>query len=167
MRRLDGTMESGLTSTRGPTNIVSGVDQTVLCEVIHRKQPEDVWCKQSVPDTNCTPLNLRGGDAAVGHMVAEDCGEGQTGEPLGQIGKRADITENTVGELGATLGCRGCLDSGVTSTEESRARLTERLLNASEPATHATVVAIPVAIAMAASWTSAPAVPPPIVMLPV
>ena len=140
MRRLDGTMESGLTSTRGPTNIVSGVDQTVLCEVIHRKQPEDVWCKQSVPDTNCTPLNLRGGDAAVGHMVAEDCGEGQTGEPSGQIGKRADITEHTVDELGAMLSCRGCLEqNGVTSTDACHARLTERLITAPEHARKANV----------------------------
>ena len=96
-------------------HIVSGEGETVLCETIHRKQPEDVWCKQSVPDMKRTPLNLKGGDAVVGR------GEGQTGEPLGHIGKRADITENTVDEFGATLGCRGCLASGVTSTEACRA----------------------------------------------
>ena len=79
-------------------------------------------------------LNLGGGDAATGHMVAEDRGEGQTGEPLGQIGKWADITENSVGEYGATYGCRGCLASGVTSTVACRARLEERLLQAPEHA---------------------------------
>ena len=103
------------------------------------KQPEDAWCKQSVLDMKCAPSNLKGGDAFVGHMVAEDRGEGQAGEPLRQIGKRADITENKVDELGATLGCRGCLGSGVTSTEECRARLTERLLNALEHAEKAKV----------------------------
>ena len=72
-------------------------------------------------------------------MVVEDRGEDPTGEPLGQIGKRADITETTVDELGTTLGCRGCLDSGVTSTGECRARLEERLLNAPEHAEKAKV----------------------------
>ena len=46
-----------------------------------------MWCKQLVLDVKCAPLNLKGGDAVVGHMVAEDRGEGQTGEQLGQIGK--------------------------------------------------------------------------------
>ncbi len=64
-------------------------------ETVHRKKPENVWSKQLVLDLKCALLNLKGGDAATGHMVAEDRGEGQTGEPLGQIGKRADITENT------------------------------------------------------------------------
>ncbi len=66
--------------------------------------------------------------------MSEDRGEGQTGEPLGQIGKWADITENLVDSYGATYGCRGCLDSGVASTEACRASLTERLLNAPEHA---------------------------------
>ena len=85
-------------------------------------------------DLKCALLNLKGGDGATSHVVAEDRGEGQTGEPLGQIGKWADITENLVDSYGATYGCRGCLDSGVASTEACRARLTERLLNAPDHA---------------------------------
>ena len=93
-----------------------------------------MWNKQLVTDLRCVLLNLKGGDGATGHMVAEDRGEGQTGEPVGQIGRRADITQNSVDEYGATYGCRGCLDSGVTSTEACRVRLEERLLNALEHA---------------------------------
>ena len=63
---------------------------------------------EPLTDLKCALLNLKSGDAAPDHMVAEDRGEGQTGEPLGQIGKWADITENTVDEFAATHGCRGC-----------------------------------------------------------
>ena len=74
-----------------------------------------MWNKQLVTDLRCVLLNLKGGDGATGHMVAEDRGEGRTGGPLGQCGKRADIIENSVDEYGATLGCRGCLVNGVTA----------------------------------------------------
>ncbi len=86
-----------------------------------------MWCKQMVLDIKCTPLNLNGSDTVVDHMVAMGHGETQTGEPLEQIGKRADFTRSMVGELGATLGCRGCLESGVTNTEGCQVRFDERL----------------------------------------
>ena len=63
-------------NSRTHEHIVSGESVIALCEAIHRKQPEDVWNRQSVLDMKCMPLKLKGGDAAVGHMVAEDCGEG-------------------------------------------------------------------------------------------
>ena len=65
-------------------------------------------------------------------MVAGDRGEGHTGQLPGQIGERADIAENAVDEYGATPGCLGCLESGVTSTEACHAKPTERLLSAPE-----------------------------------
>ncbi len=88
-------------------HIVRGEGEIVPYETIHRKKAESVWCKQLVLDRKRGPLNVKGGDAPVGHMVVEDSGEGQTGEPSGQIGKGADITESTVGDFGATYGCRG------------------------------------------------------------
>ncbi len=126
-------------NSRSHEHIVSGEGEIVPNETIHRKKPENVWSKQLVLDLKCALLILTGGDAATCHMVAEDRGEGQTVEPLGQIGKWADITESSVDELGATYVCRGCLASGVTSTEACRARLTERLLNAPEHAEKAEV----------------------------
>ncbi len=111
-------------------------------EVATRREDED--CRERAAETHVSEntaalLNFRGGDAAIRHMVADDRGGGQTGEPLGQIGKWADITENSLDEYGATHGCRGCLANGVTSTEACRARLTERLLNAPEHAEKAKV----------------------------
>ena len=67
-------------------------------------------------------------------MVAGDRGEGQTGKLPGQIGERADIAEKAVDEYRAAHGCRGCLESGVTSTEACHAKLTERLRGAPEHA---------------------------------
>jgi hypothetical protein len=126
-------------NSRAHEHIVRGEGEIVPYETIRRRKPENVWCKQLVLHMKCAPLSLKGGDAAVGHMVAEDRGEGLTGEPSGQIGKRADITESTVDESGATHGCRGCLVSGATSAEACHARLTERLLNAPEHAEKAKV----------------------------
>ncbi len=49
------------------------------------------------------------------------------GEPFGKMGKRVYFTKKMVGEFGATLGCRGCLEIGVPHTEECRARILERV----------------------------------------
>ena len=111
-------------NSRAHEHILSGESEIALCEAIHNIQPDDVWTKQLVLNTKCTPLHLKGGDAVVSHVVAADRGEGQSGEPSRQLGERFDITENSVGELGATHGCRGCLDSVVTSTEACHAKLT-------------------------------------------
>ena len=93
-----------------------------------------MWSKQLVTDLKCALLNLKSGDATICHMVAEDRGGSQAEETLGQVGKWADITENSVDEYGATYGCQGCVANGVTSTEACRARLEERLMNAPEHA---------------------------------
>ncbi len=77
-------------NSRSHEHIVSGEGEIVPNETIHRKEPENVWSKQLVPDLKCALLDLRGGDAATGHMVAEDRGEGQAGEPFGadrQVGR--------------------------------------------------------------------------------
>jgi hypothetical protein len=104
-----------------------------------------------VLDIKGTPWNRRGGEAVMDHEVTTGRGPIVVKDPttraaptiprapIGQIGKRVYITENSVDEFGATLGCRGCLANGVTSTEACRARVTERLLNAPEHAEKAKV----------------------------
>ncbi len=59
---------------------MSGESEIALCEAIHQKQPEDVWNKQLMLDIKRTPLNLKGGDAVVDHMLATGRGETQTGD---------------------------------------------------------------------------------------
>ena len=131
---------------RNHEHIVSDEGEIVPYETIHRRPPENMWSKQLVPDIKGTPWNHKGGEAVMDHEVTTGrrpiamkdptarAAPTTPRAPIGQIGKRVYITENSVDEFGATLGCRGCLANGVTSTEACRARLTERSLNALEHA---------------------------------
>ncbi len=47
-------------NSRTHEHIVSDEGEIVLCETIHRRQPEDVRCKHMVLDIKRTPLNLKG-----------------------------------------------------------------------------------------------------------
>ncbi len=57
-------------NSRTHEHIVSDKGEIVHCRTIHRRPPEDVWCKQMVLDIKGTLLYLEGGDTVVDHRVA-------------------------------------------------------------------------------------------------